>query len=122
MRVTKFFKAIFIALVFTASCAFSGSAQPPTPTPKPKVDDEIIKLRDLEEVSALLVTHQLRDAFYVASHEAVREGDAVKCVPASPKKVAETSIVMLKDSRVLFEGTLPELRASADPYLQSFLS
>jgi len=86
------------------------------------VDDEIIKLRDLEEVSALLVTHQLRDAFYVASHEAVREGDAVKCVPASPKKLAETSIVMLKDSRVLFEGTLPELRASADPYLQSFLS
>ncbi|MBK9239347.1 MAG: ATP-binding cassette domain-containing protein [Acidobacteria bacterium] len=86
------------------------------------IDDEIIKLRDLEEVSALLVTHQLRDAFYVASHEAVKEGDTIKFVPASPKKLAETTFVMLKDSRVLFEGTLPELRASADPYLQSFLS
>ncbi len=86
------------------------------------IDDEIIKLRDLEEVSALLVTHQLRDAFYVASHEAVKEGDTIKFVPASPEKLAETTFVMLKDSQVLFEGTLPELRAATDPYLQSFLS
>jgi len=86
------------------------------------IDDEIIKLRDLEEVSALLVTHQLRDAFYVAAHEAVKEGETITFVPASPEKLAETTFVMLKDSRVLFEGTLPELRAATDPYLQSFLS
>ena len=36
------------------------------------VDDEIIKLRDLENVSSIVVTHQLRDAFYVATHMAVR--------------------------------------------------
>ena len=36
------------------------------------VDDEIIKLRDLEDVSSILVTHQLRDAFYVATHAAER--------------------------------------------------
>ena len=86
------------------------------------IDDEIIKLRDIEEVSALLVTHQLRDAFYVASNEAVREGDQIKFVPASPEKLAETEFLMLKDSRVLFEGTLPELQTSTDPYLRDFLS
>ena len=86
------------------------------------IDEEIIKLRDIEEVSALLVTHQLRDAFYVASHEAVREGNEIKFVPASQEKLAETEFLMLKDSRVLFEGTLPELRASGDPYLKDFLS
>ena len=86
------------------------------------IDDEIIKLRDIEEVSALLVTHQLRDAFYVASHEAVTAGDQIKFVPASHEKLAETEFIMLKDSRVLFEGTLPELRASTDPYLKDFLS
>ena len=37
------------------------------------VDDEIIKLRDLEGVSSIVVTHQLRDAFYVATHMAVRD-------------------------------------------------
>src|SRR5919197_1358978 len=38
------------------------------------VDEEIVKLRDLENVSSVLVTHQLRDAFYVAEHLATREG------------------------------------------------
>ena len=85
------------------------------------IDDEIIKLRDLEEVTTLMVTHQLRDAFYLASHMAVREGDELKFVPATPEKIAETDFLMLKDSRVHFEGTLPELRASTDPYLKAFL-
>ena len=30
------------------------------------VDEEIVKLRDIEGVSSIVVTHQLRDAFYVA--------------------------------------------------------
>lgn len=86
------------------------------------IDDEIIKLRDLEEVSTLLVTHQLRDAYYVASHMAVRDGDQFRIVSASPEKLAATEFVMLKDSRVLFEGHLAELRESKDPYLRAFLS
>ncbi len=36
------------------------------------VDAEIIKLRDLEQVTSVLVTHQLRDAFYVATQQAAR--------------------------------------------------
>jgi phospholipid/cholesterol/gamma-HCH transport system ATP-binding protein len=36
------------------------------------VDDEIVKLRDLENVSSIVVTHQLRDAFRIATCEAVR--------------------------------------------------
>ena len=39
------------------------------------VDDEIIKLRDLENVSSIVVTHQLRDAFYVATHMAERDAN-----------------------------------------------
>ncbi|HEX6164148.1 MAG TPA: ATP-binding cassette domain-containing protein, partial [Vicinamibacterales bacterium] len=31
------------------------------------VDEEIVKLRDLENVTSILVTHQLRDAFFVAT-------------------------------------------------------
>ena len=34
------------------------------------VDDEIVKLRDLEHVTSIMVTHQIRDAFYIARHEA----------------------------------------------------
>ena len=34
------------------------------------VNDEVVKLRDLERVTSILVTHQIRDAAYVARHEA----------------------------------------------------
>jgi phospholipid/cholesterol/gamma-HCH transport system ATP-binding protein len=87
------------------------------------VDDEIIKLRDLENVSSILVTHQLRDAFYVATHEAVRREDGVIQIrPADPDKAEEAEFIMLKDGRVAFEGHAAELRASSDPYLTTFLS
>src|SRR5579864_770246 len=47
------------------------------------VDDEILKLRDLEGVSSIVVTHQLRDAFYVATNMAVRSDNAeFRIVPA----------------------------------------
>ena len=86
------------------------------------VDDEIIKLRDLEGVSSIVVTHQLRDAFRVATHEAVRVGGNVKIAPAAAHKCEEAEFIMLKDGHVHFEGHSAELRASTDPYIRSFLS
>jgi len=86
------------------------------------VDDEIIKLRDLEGVSSIVVTHQLRDAFRVATYEAVRERQAIDIVPADAQKCEEAEFIMLKDGRVHFEGHSAELRASTDPYIRAFLS
>ena len=87
------------------------------------VDDEVIKLRDLEGVSSIVVTHQLRDAFYVATHMAVRdEAGHVRVVPAPPDKCEEAEFIMLKDGLICFEGTAEELRRATDPYLKTFLS
>lgn len=86
------------------------------------VNNEIIKLRDVEDVSSIVVTHQLRDAFRVATHEAVREGGAIRIVPASVEKADEAEFIMLKDGVVHFEGNASELRATTDPYLRKFLS
>ena len=87
------------------------------------VDDEIIKLRDIEGVSSIVVTHQLRDAFYIADHMAVRGQDgAVQIVPATPQKADEAEFIMLKDGFITFEGNAADLRHSNDPYLQKFLS
>jgi phospholipid/cholesterol/gamma-HCH transport system ATP-binding protein len=87
------------------------------------VDDEIIKLRDLEEVSSIVVTHQLRDAFYVATNKAIREknGD-VRIVTADPQKEQETEFLMLRDGLIVFEGDAQALRSSDDEYLKKFLS
>jgi phospholipid/cholesterol/gamma-HCH transport system ATP-binding protein len=86
------------------------------------IDEEIVKLRDLEEVTSILVTHQLRDAFFVATQEAVRIGDKVEFTDAGPEKMREAEFMMLKDGLIIFEGTADELRASTDPYIQAFLS
>lgn len=87
------------------------------------IDAEIIKLRDLEAVTSVIVTHQLRDAFYVATHAARRDkaGDA-ELYRATEAKVSEADFVMLKDGAVHFEGSADELRRSDDAYMQTFLS
>ena len=62
------------------------------------VDDEIIKLRDLEDVSSIVVTHQLRDAFYVATHMAVaRERRRSRSCRPTPEKEREAEFIMLRD-------------------------
>lgn len=86
------------------------------------VDDEIIKLRDLENVSSILVTHQLRDAFYVATHMAVRGAKGIEIVTATPEKERQAEFIMLRDGLIVFEGDAEALRRSTDPYLQTFLS
>ena len=86
------------------------------------VDEEIIKLRDIEEVASIIVTHQLRDAFFVATHEAVPAGQELRVVPANERKADEAEFIMLKDGLIAFEGNASELRAAKDPYLRQFLS
>jgi phospholipid/cholesterol/gamma-HCH transport system ATP-binding protein len=87
------------------------------------VDDEIIKLRDLENVSSIIVTHQLRDAFYVATHTAVRDGKgAIDIVPADAKKERQAEFLMLREGVLAFEGDADALRRSDDPYIREFLS
>ena len=87
------------------------------------VDNEIVKLRDVENVSSILVTHQLRDAFFVATHEAVHDSAGrLQVVPAGPDKSEEAEFIMLKDGQIAFEGHAAELRGTSDSYLRTFLS
>lgn len=86
------------------------------------VNNEIIKLRDLENVSSIVVTHQLRDAFYIATHRALREQGGIRVVPADAHKTEEAEFLMLRDGLIVFEGTAADLRRSTDPYLRTFLT
>ena len=88
------------------------------------IDEEIMKLRDIEGVSSIVVTHQLRDAFYVAEHMARRENGTLQFDKAPPKKADEAEFIMLKNGQIAFEGNASELRqvAATDPYIDAFLS
>jgi len=82
------------------------------------VDDEIVKLRDLEHVTSIFVTHQIRDAFYVARHQAVRNGGGIE-IHDSPTERAR--FLVLHEGRIFFEGSGAELLAAHDAYLKEFL-
>jgi phospholipid/cholesterol/gamma-HCH transport system ATP-binding protein len=82
------------------------------------VDDEIVKLRDLEQVTSILVTHQIRDAFYVAQHEAVRGNGHLEIREVQAERAR---FLVLHEGRIYYEGSGADLLASKDEFLKEFL-
>ena len=85
------------------------------------IDDEVIKLRDLEHVTSIVVTHQIRDAFYVATHEAVRDNGRLRILVSPEHQSTHARFMVLHQGQICFEGSAAELRASKDAYLREFL-
>ena len=85
------------------------------------VDDEIIKLRDFENVTSLLVTHQIRDAYYVATHRAIRENGTTRIVEAEPAAAAEFEFMLLANGRIHMQASAAKLFSSTDPFVQEYL-
>jgi len=86
------------------------------------VVNEVVKLRDVEQVTSIVVTHQLPDAFYIATHEAVRRDGNLAVVPTDRDRSEDTQFLMLRDGQIYFEGSADELRGTTDPYLETYLS
>lgn len=84
--------------------------------------DLIVKLRDLEGVTSVVVTHQLRDAFQVAQSFVMREnGNFVFNRIDDIEQLVGTEFLVLNDGRVVFEGRQRDLFRSDEPYVREFL-
>jgi phospholipid/cholesterol/gamma-HCH transport system ATP-binding protein len=87
------------------------------------ITDLIVKVRDLDGVSSILVTHQMRDAFNVARTFMMKQGEAYEPNVVEDLSVLEgTEFMMLREGKVVFEGAARELQASPDPYIKGFLA
>jgi phospholipid/cholesterol/gamma-HCH transport system ATP-binding protein len=87
------------------------------------ITDLICKVRDLDGVSSILVTHQLRDAYNVARTFMVKKDDEyVTSVVDDMATLEGTEFMMLREGTVVFEGSPHELQTSTDPYIKEFLS
>ena len=89
------------------------------------VDEEIIKLRDLEGVSSILVTHQLRDAFFVAEHTAVAQRHATMAFERADGPQGRRSGVHHAErrrDRVRRQRQRAARGAAKDEYIHAFLS
>ena len=83
----------------------------------------IVKQRDVYHTSSLLVTHRLQDAFTMASHYFDREQN--RMLPIGDGASADdvrTRFLILRDGRIIFEGTAAELLRCNDPYIREYLS
>lgn len=84
----------------------------------------IAKLRDVQRVSSLVVTHRLADAFALANYTYSLEKQAL--IPAStdggPGQRVPTQFLVLRDGATYFWGSTDELTAAQDPYLRKFLA
>ena len=85
------------------------------------VDHELVKLRDLEHVTSILATHQIRDAFYIARHVAEWRDGQVEISEITDDAATRARFMVLHDGSILFEGSAPELLASQDAYLREFM-
>lgn len=63
------------------------------------IDDLIIKLRDQEKVTSIVVTHEMESAFTIA-----------------------TKMAFLHEGKILLQGTPGEFRSSSEPTITDFLS
>ena len=87
------------------------------------VCDLIVKLRDLEGVTTVLVTHQLRDAFQVAqSFVFMHNGEIAYNHIDDLDFLVGTEFVVLNEGRSVFRGRQKELWETSNDYVRKFLS
>jgi hypothetical protein len=69
-----------------------------------------------------MVTHQIRDAFYIAQHEAVRGADGeIRFEQRETAGADNADFMVLHRGRIVFHGSGTELLASQDQYVKEFL-
>jgi phospholipid/cholesterol/gamma-HCH transport system ATP-binding protein len=82
-----------------------------------------MKLRDLEDVSSIFVTHEMNNLDYLCSEYAVvnEEGQVVFEVEGERLCLINTKVMMMRDGNVIFSGTDERIRKAEDPYIKKFL-
>jgi phospholipid/cholesterol/gamma-HCH transport system ATP-binding protein len=88
------------------------------------INELVIKLRDLEGVSSVFVTHRLKDVStmsnqYLTHHDGWlryrREEEGNLCL-------INTRLLMLREGEIIFDGFDEAIRRSQDEYIQQFLA
>ncbi len=84
--------------------------------------DLIVKLRDLEGVTSVLVTHQLRDAFQVAqSFTMLKAGRILYNRIDDLDALVGTEFIMVNRGEIVFRGLQRELWTTDETYVRKFL-
>jgi phospholipid/cholesterol/gamma-HCH transport system ATP-binding protein len=82
-----------------------------------------MKLRDLEDVSSIFVTHEMNNLDYLTSEYAVvnEAGEVVFETEGEKLCLINSKVLMMRDGQIIFSGTDEALRKADDPYIHRFL-
>jgi len=96
----------------------TGGLDPITST---TIIELVMKQRDVYESTALLVTHRLQDAFTLATHRYNLKENRMERIE-NDGVGPNTTLMVLKEGRIAFTGSLVDLLRSKDPYIQEYLA
>jgi phospholipid/cholesterol/gamma-HCH transport system ATP-binding protein len=82
-----------------------------------------IKLRDLEDVSSIFVTHEMNNLEYLSSEYATvnEEGEVIFEEEGTNLCLTNTEVIMFRDGKIIFSGKDEQLRKEEDPYIRKFI-
>jgi phospholipid/cholesterol/gamma-HCH transport system ATP-binding protein len=82
-----------------------------------------MKLRDLEDVSSIFVTHEMNNLEYICSEYAVVDDEGRVVFEREGERLCLTNskVMMMRQGKIIFSGTDEALRRAEDPYIQTFL-
>jgi phospholipid/cholesterol/gamma-HCH transport system ATP-binding protein len=82
-----------------------------------------IKLRDLEDVSSIFVTHEMQNLHYLCSEYAsINEtGEIIFEEEGERLCLINTGIIMLREGKIIFDGRDEQLKQTEDPFILRFL-
>ena len=82
-----------------------------------------MKLRDLEDVSSIFVTHEMNNLHYICSEYAVVDDDGKVVFEREGERLCliNSKVMMMRSGKDIFSGTDEALRRAEDPYIQKFL-
>jgi phospholipid/cholesterol/gamma-HCH transport system ATP-binding protein len=97
----------------------TGGLDPVTST---TIIELIVKQRDVSKTSSLLVTHRLQDAFVMATHYFDRKTNKMLPLPPGARGEVPMGFLILRESKIIFDGDVHELALSKDEYIREFIS
>ena len=93
----------------------------------------LLRLRDVQGITSILVTQRMQDAFGLANYRFDAQSNSIEKLPNSPNGGPDggpnggpngkppTNFLVLRNGEVYYQGSPEELLASPDPYLKRFL-
>ena len=91
--------------------------------PQRAICELAMKLRDLEDVSSIFVTHEMNNLDYLCTEYAVvnDEGQVVFEREGERLCLINSKVMMMRAGNIIFSGTDEALRRADDAYIQKFL-